>query len=340
MANTASTANTAAPRAPGKAAEQPGARGEPGAPRARRRRPVRFRPGPYLLIAPTVATIAVLILYPIGQLVWMSFHKIGTREVRGLDPAENVGFKNFSTVLKDDFFWKVFLNTVLSAAAMVVLTMIFGTLVGLLLNRLGKKMSLLVSTGALLAWATPAISSAIVYKWLFTPGGGLVPWFLDLLPDWLVGGGWNDYNWFSEPLTTYVVLVLCVVWQSFPFIAVSVLAGLKSVPSELYEAARVDGSSAWTTFWQITFPLLKPVFLVLTVLSIIWDFKVFTQLYFLSGGTANRDSFNLAMYAYSEAVAFPAKYGLGGAIALVLTAILLVFTGFYVRVMVKQGEVA
>ncbi|MEV4258049.1 sugar ABC transporter permease [Spirillospora sp. NPDC049652] len=339
MANTASTASTAAPRAPGRA-ERRGTRGEPGAPRPPRRRPTRFRPGPYLLIAPSVAAIAVLILYPIGQLVWMSFHKIGTREVRGLDPAENVGFKNFSTVLQDDFFWKVFLNTVLSAAAMVALTMVLGTLVGLLLNRLGKKMSLLVSSGALLAWATPAISSAIVYKWLFTPGGGLVPWFLDLLPNWLVGGGWEDYNWFSEPLSTYVVLVLCVVWQSFPFIAVSVLAGLKSLPGELHEAARVDGASAWTAFWQITFPLLKPVFLVLTVLSIIWDFKVFTQLWFLSGGTANRDSFNLAMYAYSEAVAFPAKYGLGGAIALVLTVILLVFTGFYVRVMVKQGEVA
>ncbi|MFI0354638.1 carbohydrate ABC transporter permease [Actinomadura sp. 9N407] len=311
------------------------------APGRRRLRPgSRFRPGPYLLIAPTIAIIAALILYPIGQLFWMSFHKIGSREARGVSPAENVGLENFRTVLDDGFFWRVLLNTVASAAAMVIITMVLGTVVGLLLHRLGRKMSLLVSSGALLAWATPGISAAIVYKWLFTPGGGLIPWFLDLLPDWLAGSGWNDYNWFGSPFTTYFVLVLCVVWQSFPFIAVSVLAGLKSLPGELYEAARVDGAGAWRAFWQITFPLLRPVFLVLVVLSIIWDFKVFTQLYFLSGGTANRDSFNLAMYAYSAAVAFPAKYGLGGAIALILTLILLVFTGFYVRVMVKQGEVA
>ena len=309
-------------------------------PRPRPRSPRLRGWGPYLLIAPTTALVGALILYPIGQLAWMSFHKIGSREARGAAPAENVGLDNFRTVLGDGFFWRVLVNTVVSAAAMVVLTLVLGTLVGLLLNALGRRMSLLVSSGALLAWATPAISAAIVHKWLFTPGGGLVPWFLDLLPDRLAGTGWTDYNWFAERGTTYLVLVLCVVWQSFPFVAVSVLAGLKSVPAELYEAARVDGAGPWRTFWQITFPLLRPVFLVLTVLSIIWDFKVFTQLYFLSGGTANRDSFNLAMYAYSSAVAFPAKYGLGGAIALVLTVILLVFTAFYVRVMVRRGEVA
>ncbi|MFD0855678.1 carbohydrate ABC transporter permease, partial [Actinomadura adrarensis] len=307
-----------------------------------RRRPRRSGPrlplGPYLLIAPTVVLIAVLILYPIGQLAWMSLHDIGSREARGAAPAENVGLENFRTILGDGFFWQVLLNTVVSAAVMVALTLVLGTLVGMLLNRLGRKMSLLVSAGAMLAWATPGISAAIVYKWLFTPGGGVVPWFLDLLPDWLAGTGWDDFNWFGSRWSTYVVLVLCVVWQSFPFIAVSVLAGLKSIPSELFEAAKVDGAGRWRTFKDIVFPLLRPVFLVLTVLSIIWDFKVFAQLYFLSGGTANRDSFNLSMYAYSTAVAFPAKYGLGGAIALILMVILLVFTGFYVRVMVKQGE--
>jgi len=311
-------------------------RGHRHRPRTGRRVPA----GPYLLIAPALALIGVLILYPIGQLFWMSFHKIGSREARGAAPAENVGLENFRTILGDPFFYRVLVNTVVSAAVMVLATLVLGTLVGLLLNRLGRKMSLLVSSGAMLAWATPGISAAIVYKWLFTPGGGIVPWFLDALPDWLAGGGWDDYNWFGSRGTTYFVLVLCVVWQSFPFIAVAVLAGLKSIPDELFEAARCDGAGPLRTFREITFPLLKPVLLVLTVLSIIWDFKVFAQLYFLSGGTANRDSFNLAMYAYSSAVAFPAKYGLGGAIALVLMVILLVFTGFYVRVMVRQGETA
>jgi N,N'-diacetylchitobiose transport system permease protein len=119
---------------------------------------------------------------------------------------------------------------------------------------------------------------------------------------------------------------------------VSVLAGLKSVPGELYEAARVDGSGPWRTFWSLTYPMLKPIFLVLVVMSIIWDFKVFTQL-FIMAGMANRDAFNLSLYGYSEAFgSLNPKLGMGSAIALVLTLILLIVTALYVRVMVRQGE--
>lgn len=154
----------------------------------------------------------------------------------------------------------------------------------------------------------------------------------------LVGGGWDDYNWFATPLSTYTVLTVCVVWQACPFVAVSVLAGLKSVPGELYEAARVDGSGPWRTFWSLTYPMLKPIFLVLIVMSIIWDFKVFTQLFIMSG-LANRDAFNLSLYAYSEAFgSMNPKLGMGSAIALVLTIILLIVTALCVRVMVRQGE--
>jgi N,N'-diacetylchitobiose transport system permease protein len=128
--------------------------------------------------------------------------------------------------------------------------------------------------------------------------------------------------------------------MSFPFIAVSVLAGLRTVPVELYEAARVDGSSAWNTFWKITFPLLKPIFSVVLVLSVIWDFRVFTQLFIMSG-LANSDSFNLSLYAYSTAFgSLNAKYGLGSAIAMVLTLIVLVVTAVYTRIMVRQQGVA
>jgi N,N'-diacetylchitobiose transport system permease protein len=137
-----------------------------------------------------------------------------------------------------------------------------------------------------------------------------------------------------------MVLIITVVWASFPFIAVSVLAGLKGIPSELYEAARVDGSSAWQTFRKITFPLLRPVFAVLTVLSIIWDFKVFSQLYVLMGGPSNREAYNLSMYSYAEAFRSPPKMGSGAAIALVLTVILLVVTAVYVRQLVKQEDMS
>jgi N,N'-diacetylchitobiose transport system permease protein len=119
---------------------------------------------------------------------------------------------------------------------------------------------------------------------------------------------------------------------------VSVLAGLKGIPLELYEAAKVDGARAWKTFRQITLPLLKPVFAVLTILSIIWDFKVFSQLYVLMSGPTNPDAFNLSMYSVAEAFKAPPKMGNGAAIAVVLTVILLVVTSVYVRQIVKQEE--
>ncbi|HVK23984.1 MAG TPA: sugar ABC transporter permease [Actinokineospora sp.] len=304
--------------------------------KARRRRP-SF--GPYLLIAPTLVVIAALMFWPILQIGTMSVQKIGNRELRG-EPAQNVGLDNYRAIAGDELFWTSLKHTMLFVVAAVTLTVVVGTLIGLLLNSLGKRMSATVSAGVMIAWATPPVTAAIIFTWLFGTTGGLANWILEQLPDWLVGGNWTDYNWFGSPLPTYIVLTICVVWQSFPFVAVSILAGLRGVPSELYEAARVDGAGPWRTFWSITFPLLRPIFLVVLVLSVIWDFKVFTQLFIMSG-LANRDAFNLSMYAYSEAFgSLNPKLGVGSAIATVLTLILLAVTAVYVRIMVRQGEVA
>ncbi|MBA9006958.1 MULTISPECIES: carbohydrate ABC transporter permease [Thermomonospora] len=313
------------------------ARGRPGRRSSGPARPRRHRPWPYLLIAPTLVVIALLMFWPMIQIAIMSFQKVGNRQLAGA-PAESVGTENYRTVLSDELFWQSLRSTVLFAVVAVTLTLVLGTLVGLLLNRLGRRMAALVSAGVMVAWATPPITAAIIFTWLFGTTGGVVNWFLDLLPDALVGGGWLDHNWFATPLRTYTVLTVCVVWQSFPFVAVSVLAGLKSLPGELLEAARVDGASAWRAFWTITFPILRPIFLVLLVLSIIWDFKVFTQLFIMSG-MANRDAFNLLLYSYSEAFGgMNAKLGLGSAIAAILTLLLLAVTAVYVRIMVRQGE--
>ncbi|MDN3353550.1 sugar ABC transporter permease [Actinomadura sp. DC4] len=304
-------------------------------------RPARRRPrlGPYLLILPALVTIGVLLIWPVVQIGQMSFQKVGLRQLRG-EPAENVGLDNYRQIFADDAFWAAVRHTVLFAVVAVAGTLLIGTLVGLLLGQLGRRMSSFVAGGVLIAWATPPVTAAVIFSWLFGTTGGLVGWLLDLLPNWLVGGGWQNYNWFSSPLPDYTVLTICVVWMSFPFIAVSVLAGLRTVPIELYEAAKVDGSSAWNTFWKITFPMLKPIFSVVLVLSVIWDFRVFTQLFIMSG-LANSDSFNLSLYAYSTAFgSLNAKYGLGSAIAMVLTLIVLVVTAVYTRMMVRQQEAA
>jgi ABC-type sugar transport system permease subunit len=322
---------TAVQRPPGRTSSGPAR------PHRSRRRLGRGRLGPYLLILPTLGVIGLLLFWPMIQIGIMSRQKVGNRQLAG-EPAESVGTQNFRQIFGDPLFWQSLRHTLYFAAVAVTLTLLVGTLVGLLLNRLGRRMSTFVAGGVMIAWATPPITAAIIFSWLFGSTGGVVNWFLNSLPDWLVGGNWTDFNWFDRPLATYTVLTVCVVWQSFPFIAVSVLAGLKSVPGELYEAARVDGAGPWRTFWAITVPLLRPIFMVLIVLSIIWDFKVFTQLFIMSG-LANRDAFNLSLYAYSEAFGrLNPALGLGSAVATVLTVILLCVTAAYVRVLVRQGE--
>jgi N,N'-diacetylchitobiose transport system permease protein len=99
----------------------------------------------------------------------------------------------------------------------------------------------------------------------------------------------------------------------------------------------VDGASAWRTFWRITFPLIKPIYLVLLLLSVIWDFNIFTQSYFITGGLGNANEFNLGLYIYDKAFTFPPSFGLGGALALIFVVILLIVTFGYVRSSVKQG---
>ncbi|RLP86133.1 MULTISPECIES: carbohydrate ABC transporter permease [unclassified Micromonospora] len=321
-----------------KGAEAAAARETP----ARRRRPVDRLP--YLLLLPALAIIGVLLLWPLGQVVAMSFYRLNSvRQLRGDREWPWVGLGNYADILSDPFFLTVLRNTVLFAAANVLLTMVLGTLVGLLLNRLGRKMATFVASCVMLAWATPALTGTIVWKWIFDDTSGLVTWLFNALPDGLSNAlfgrsDWTGYGWFNSPLLFFAILTLVVVWHSFPFIAVSVLAGLKSVPSELHEAARVDGAGPWRAFWKITFPLLRPVFGILIVLSTIWDFKVFTQQFVLAGGTQDRPTFMLSIYSYAEAFSPPPKYGLGAAIAVILTLILLVVTGFYVRMVLRQED--
>jgi ABC-type sugar transport system permease subunit len=290
---------------------------------------------------PSAVAIGLLLVWPAIQLAIYSFQDYGLPQVTGAAPTSWTGFANFRLVLSDPEFWSSLRISAVFAVVVVPLTLIVGTLVGLMLNRLGQKMAAFVSTTALLAWAMPAVSASVIFVWLFDPDGGVADFLLARLPSWLGGGAhWTGFSWTNAPLPAYTVITLLVVWQAFPFIAVSVLAGLKMIPAELHEAARVDGAGAWRIFWSVTYPLLKPIFMVLLLLSVIWDFGIFTQAYIVTGELGNRDEFNLGMLAYDKAFTMPPAYGVASALGVVLTVILLIVTAGYVRANVRQGAVA
>ena len=142
-------------------------------------------------------------------------------------------------------------------------------------------------------------------------------------------------NWFTNQWSFYAIVLLNVVHHGFPFVAITVLAGLLGVSKEMLEAAALDGANAWMRFWKIIFPTLKPVFSVVIILSTIWDFKVFAQVYLMpGGGGGNRSVLNLGVWSYVESFG-QNRYGFGAALAVLLTLVLIGITIVYIRSLMK-----
>lgn len=287
---------------------------------------------PYLLIAPSVVTMVVLLGWPVSKLAAMSFQQLGLRELVQRETVWN-GVDNYTAVLTDSEFWTVTLRTVLFTTANVVLTMVIGTLLAILLSRLNTGMRVFLSIGLVLAWAMPIISSVVIFQWLFDTQFGVVNWALTQLRV----GDFHDHSWFADPMSVFAIVTLLIVWQAVPFVAFSLFAGLTSVSDEIYEAAHMDGAGAWNAFRHITYPALKPLFVVLTVLSIIWDFKVFTQLYAIRGSGIPKGNITLSVYSYLNGIGGK-HFGTASAIALLMVLMLLFALVFYIRSTLNAEE--
>ncbi|WP_415951925.1 carbohydrate ABC transporter permease [Streptomyces sp. KLOTTS4A1] len=287
---------------------------------------------PYLLIAPAVISGAVLLLYPLLRNVILSFQQLNRKE---LITRETVwtGFDNYTKLLKDPDFWTVALRSFLVTAVNVALIMAIGTLIGILLNRLGKKMRLVLSTALVMAWAMPIVASVTVFRWLFDEQFGVANWLMRTLGF----DGYEQHNWFETGLSTLTIITVLLVWGSIPFVALNMYAALTTVGSELYEAAKMDGANGWRTFWAVVFPNLKPFFLITTFLEIIWIFKAFAQVYVMNSGGPDRASETLPVFAYVEGQS-QGHYGLAAAISVLTILMLIVVMSFYFRLILKQEE--
>lgn len=278
--------------------------------------PLRTRIRPYLLIAPTLVGAAYLLLYPLARNLLISVQHFRMAElIRGGAPF--VGLDNYTRLLTDPAFWTVAARTAGWTALNTVLITGLGTLIALLLVRLGKRMRLAVMSALVLVWATPVIAATTVFQWLFQSRFGVVNWALDQLG----AHGYRDYAWFAHPAATFTVLVLLVVWQSVPFAALTLYGGLTTIPHELYESARIDGASGRQTFRMVTVPVLRPLFALVTSLEVIWTFKCFAQIWVISQGGPDGATTTLPVYAFQIAQNLH-KYDLGSA-ASTLTVLLL-----------------
>ncbi|MFJ8435473.1 carbohydrate ABC transporter permease [Kitasatospora sp. NPDC094019] len=296
-------------------------------PRGRRRTPL-------LLLLPAALVMIPLVAYPIYQLGLLSVLNFGQAQASGGVPTSFVGLGNYRKILSDGQFWSVLSQTLGFAAFCVVATLAVGATLAVLLTRVGRVPRLVLTTAAMAAWAAPAMTGSTVWSFLFDTNLGLVN-------KTLVGiglDGFHEFNWFYDKWTAFLIVGAVVVWHSFPFVMVTLYAGIRAIPAEVLEAAALDGAGTWTTFRRITAPMLRPILTIVVIQSVIWDFKVFTQIYVMTeGGGIAGQNLVLNVYAYQKAFA-SSQYGLGAAIGVIMLLVLVIPTVLYIRSLRRTGN--
>jgi N,N'-diacetylchitobiose transport system permease protein len=295
------------------------------------RRGQRFLRGPAALLVPGLTILALITAWPLVQLVVMSFQEFGRAQIFGA-PPEFVGIENYKNVLTDSEFWEVLGRSLLLCAACVVATMALGVAIAVLMTRLNRVAKGMVSIGLLLAWAMPPLSATTVWGWLFDTRRGLINYLITEF----TSADFIGHSWLNNWVSFFFVATVIITWQSIPFVAFTTYAALTQVPREVLEAASLDGASSWQRFRRVVVPYIRAVLVVLLVLQIIWDMRVFTQIYTLQTIGGIREQTNtIGVYIYTISTA-GGDLGSGGAIAVLLVIIMLAMSGYYIRSVLRE----
>ncbi len=280
----------------------------------------------WALIIPALGIIFTLILTPILRAAWMSLHIIDLKRPAIGTPF--VGLGNYIEIFQNKYFWASIGRTFYFMTTSIIIEFALGISIALLLNIEFKGRSIVRSL-ILLPWALPITIDAVMWKWIFNPSYGV---FNSLL---LQFGVINEYKtWLSDPFSAMNVIIVADVWKVTPVIVLLTLAALQSIPKELYEAAMIDGSSSWNSFWRLTFPLLIPSLVVVLLLRTMDAFKVFDIIYIMTSGGPADGTKLIAYYTYIEAFSY-LRLGTGSALAYLMTIFVGIIAIVYIRAMKK-----
>ena len=276
--------------------------------------------GGWLLLAPSLILLGGLVVFPILYNIWLSFF-----DKHAFLPAQAfVGFRHYQYFATDAEFWSSFRHGVVYSGATMVLQIAVGVPAALLLNEAFRGRTLLRGV-VLFPYMIPTIVAVMLWRWLLNDSYGLVN-------HWLVSAGvsampvaWLGPDWIMTSL------VITSVWQFFPFVVVTYLARLQTIPPELYEAATVDGASAWRRFLHVTLPQTAAVLFVIVLLRSIWMFTKFDTVWLLAGESGvSRYIRTLPIYAYARTFTY-LQAGMGAALAVIMFVMLLAATAVYFR---------
>ncbi len=272
-----------------------------------------------VLLAPTVVILGLFIAYPFVMGVWLSLSSTSVG-----NPGEFVGLRNFVKAWNDSIFRTAFGNTVFYTFWATIFKLTLGMWLALLLNR-HFRFKRLVRASMLLPFIVPTVLSTFAWRWMFDPTFSVLNWSL-----YRLGFITTKLPFLSDGTWAMWAAIVVNTWRGMPFFAITLLAGLQTISPDLHEAASLDGANSWHRFWHVTWPLLKPVTIVVVVFSIIQTFADFQLIYVLTGGGPANSTHLLATYAYQLGVA-TGLLGEGAAISLFMFPVLFIVVWFQLR---------
>jgi multiple sugar transport system permease protein len=271
----------------------------------------------FLMVSPSMALIAVVAAYPILYAIWLSLHEYSVR-VAGLSRwAGPLGLRNYTTALQDSEFWSALVTTLVFTASSVFLELLIGLAMALAMHSAFRGQGLL-RTVVLVPWAILTVVTGIMWRTIFESPQGLV--------NSILGG---DTVWLGEEPQALIVIIVADVWKTAPFMALLILAGLQTIPGEIYEAAKVDGATMWQRFRKITLPLLTPAILVALIFRTLDALRIFDLPYVLTKGANGTTTLSLiAQRTFAE----NRIYGLGAALSILTFIVVMIVSFTYIRV--------
>lgn len=241
----------------------------------------------YALVAPVALLIALLVAYPFVSAIYLSL----TQKIVGY-PAEFVGFRNYVTLAQSDQFRAVVWNSAIYALGSITAKLVIGMAMALALHHVVRGSQFLRGI-LLLPWVIPTVVIALTWRWMMDLFRGLLN---NVLVD--LGVVTSGIHWLGDPRLAMLSVILANVWRGFPFFGVSFLAAMQTVPQDLYDAADVDGATAWQKFWTVTLPTIKGVVAIVTLLSTIWTLNDFNIIFIMTRGGPGTATHVFATYSY------------------------------------------
>jgi multiple sugar transport system permease protein len=289
-----------------------------GAPKRQRSKGIPERRLAVLMVSPSLALIAIVAAYPIGYAIWLSLHEYSVR-VAGL--SRWAGLKNYSSALQSSEFWDAVQTTFIFTGFSVFFETLLGLGMALAMHSAFKGQGLL-RTVVLVPWAVLTVVTAITWQTIFEPTLGFVNSLLGAvgLPD--------DTVWLGQSPEALMVMIFADTWKTAPFMALLLLAGLQVIPDDIYEAAKVDGATAWQRFTRITLPLLKPALLVALIFRTLDALRIFDLPFVLTKGAHGTTTLSLISY---ETFQTNRILGLGSALAVLTFVIVMIVSFVYIR---------